>query len=81
MRYNGWKNYETWVTALWLSNDYYLSDTLEDMSNLLDVYELSEFIENLICENSPDAKGVYGDLLTHAINNVDFYEIAENYVS
>jgi hypothetical protein len=21
-RYNGWTNYETWVTALWLDNDY-----------------------------------------------------------
>jgi hypothetical protein len=21
-KYNGWKNYETWVTALWIDNDY-----------------------------------------------------------
>ena len=21
-KYNGWNNYETWVTALWIDNDY-----------------------------------------------------------
>lgn len=29
--FQGWKNYETWVTALWISNDYHLCQSISDV--------------------------------------------------
>lgn len=70
-KYNGWTNYETWVTALWLDND-------EDLYNELNIkakelyaeatkeyniedsikeatYKLSLEIQSLIEDNTPTA--------------------------
>ena len=82
--YNGWKNYETWCIKLWLDNDQgeqeYMMELTRD--NLDDAHDLANVIKDYIEENMPEiANSVYLDLLQSAINNADFREIAESYIS
>ena len=86
--YNGWTNYQTWATKLWIDNDqgsqaYWLqraADHLEEndgdpvasRSNLAD--ELSDNHD----EYKPEVSGVYADLLTSALGLVDWREIAQS---
>ena len=30
--HNGYYNYETWLTALWIDNDQFLNETVHDMA-------------------------------------------------
>lgn len=90
--YNGWKNYQTWVTALWIDNDYgsyqYRCELVEqvreehkeeeDRENCL-ASSLKDWIEaqNPIAEDA----SVFVDLLNSALFEVDWHEIAENFLS
>lgn len=29
--YNGWTNYETWLTTLWIGNEPYLDETIKEL--------------------------------------------------
>lgn len=90
--YNGWNNYETWLTALWIDNDYssyqYRCELLEQVkaehqdkhkrenclaSNLRDWIES----QNPITESS----SLFTDLINSALSEVDWQEIAENFLS
>lgn len=84
--YNGYKNYETWVTALWMSNDanayFYWREVTKELMRENDdkdsmVAELADRIhvdiEGGICLDA----GLYSDLMQSAIDNIDFYELAE----
>lgn len=88
--YNGWTNYETWNLALWLDNggeaDYYHGRALEIMeSNEGDVdvstRELAGEIESAARDNAPDLDGFAGDMLSAALSEVNFEEIAAHYVA
>jgi len=95
-RYNGWTNYKTWNCALWLDNDYgeyqhWRSVTLEALRNadgdtLAEkkenaAYDLSKALESYIEENAPEVSGFYGDILHAALRKVNYYEIAEHWLS
>lgn len=78
MSYNGWTNYETWVVNLWLTDDggAYLSEIAEQVKDeenpelrMADI--LKEEIEN----GMPRLEGLYGDLLSTAIEEINFDEI------
>jgi len=48
-RYQGWKNYETWNLALWLSNDQGLYDMVRGWARKIrDPYKLADEIESFI---------------------------------
>lgn len=95
--YNGWTNYETWVTALWLDNDFDLYTELNIKAkelyaeatkeyNIEDsikeaTYKLSLEIKSLIEDNTPTTEGVYADLLNASISEINWYEIAEHYTN
>lgn len=88
--YNGWSTYETWNLALWLDNggeaDYYHGRALEVMeSNEGDVdvstRELADEIESAARDNAPDLDGFAGDMLSAALSEVNFEEIAAHYVA
>ncbi|MDJ0719080.1 MAG: hypothetical protein QNJ54_33450 [Prochloraceae cyanobacterium] len=90
--YNGWKNYETWLTALWIDNDYgsYLTrcemaEEIKQEYELEDeqVYYLSLKLKEWIEELNPirEQASLFTDLLNAAFMEVDWYEIAENFLS
>jgi hypothetical protein len=80
--YNGWSNYETWVTKLWMDNDYRSYNYFKEEGSNYEghPYEFAEHIKNVVEEEFiPELQtGLASDLLGHAIGNVNWYEIAES---
>lgn len=86
--YNGYVNYQTWAVSLWLDNDYgsytYYVERAEELieSNDGDIeqahHDLASKIEN--DHDNPIETGVYSDLLTHALGNVDWHGVAESFI-
>jgi hypothetical protein len=90
--YNGWTNYETWAAALWIDNDQssynYRNELAEqakknhrrkrDRINCL-ATSLKDWIEEL----NPliDQANLFCDLLNAALSEVDWHEIAENFLT
>lgn len=54
MTYNGYKNYETWNVALWITNDYELYSAVIEMKPKF----YKKFIEELEFENEKTPDGV-----------------------
>jgi len=91
MAYNGWTNYETWNVALWIDNDQgsyslrceWAQEAYDDNKDDLDAAkrQLADTIKDFVEENNPvtDAS-MYSDLLSAAISEVNWYEIAENWL-
>jgi len=89
MTYNGWTNYETWLTNLWFDNfdftDYVEDGVFDDMDNdeikdyVADYIESSvdEYVEQVI---GNDPNGFVQDLITSSLGEVDWREIADHYV-
>jgi hypothetical protein len=81
-KYNGWTNYPTWVTALWMDNDedsylYYR----EQARRAKDTWELSKSLKaeyNDFDNIGVDVTGVFSDLMTWALAYVNWDEIAEH---
>lgn len=95
-RYNGWTNYETWNVALWLDNDQgsynhwravaqecwddaepgtYL--TREENAKR----DLAERLKDKHEEAAPElGASVWSDLLSAALSEVDWDEIASHYI-
>ena len=83
-KYNGWKNYETWVVNLWIDNDQGFADTwreraeeVRDVSDLAD--EMQQFYTEL-AETEIPASGMFADLFNSALREVSWYDIAEHYI-
>ncbi len=92
MAYNGWSNYETWNVALWIDNEQgsysercEMSQSIYDDANG-DMDEakrkLSDWLKDWIEEMNPIASdaSLFSDLLNAALGEVDWYEIAENFL-
>jgi len=91
-RYNGWTNYETWVTALWIDNDQgsynhrcELAKQVrkEHEENCDRINCLATSLSDWIDELNPlsDKANLFCDLLNAALAEVDWHEIAENFLS
>lgn len=78
--YNGWKNYETWVTKLWMDNDYGTYEFWKEMArDNDDVHTLSNLMKDDAMKHMPElGASFYSDILTAGLEKVDWYEIAEN---
>jgi len=87
--YNGYENYQTWATALWMDNEPVSNDFLYDLANRESVYEtervelldkadqLEEYVKEMLLDDQSNGLGY--DLLHHAIGVVDWIGIIETH--
>lgn len=90
--YHGWKNYETWATALHIDNDEYTYNvarqivrdllTAEDDETKVAGWKVAEAIKDFVEDTmlAEEVTGLAGDLLGAALSEVDWHEIAVNYL-
>ena len=78
--YNGWKNVETWVIALWLNNDQNVYNETRDVDKVKCDYDAMNAIEEMVKECNPLIKGMYADIINHALNQVDWLAIAKSFM-
>ena len=85
MAYNGWKNYETWNVKLWLDNEEGTQELQnawahDVQNNHRPISDLADIIKDFIEENNPllGEASLYSDILSAALGDVDWYEIAEH---
>lgn len=91
--YNGWTNYETWNVKLWLDNEqgtYELQKEMAEQANQtpkVDVwtrkdttrFTLADLLKDYVEECNPlvDDASMYSDLMSAAIQEVNWQEIAD----
>ena len=86
MSYQGWKNYETWAVGLWIDNEQSTQEMMSEWARKASLGKnpravLADQIKELVEENAPDLGAtLYSDLLTAAISEVDWFELAKNYL-
>ena len=90
-KYNGWNNYETWATALWIDNDYgSYQHRCELVARAKEEHEDEEERQDCLASNLKDwiesqnplieYASLFTDLLNSALSEVDWQEIAENFL-
>ena len=85
MTYNGWSNYETWVTALWIDNEqgsYHYANELAEEHGFdgLEDGSLAQSLRDWIEDSQPELPAsVYSDLLGAAMSEINWQEIANGY--
>lgn len=96
-KYNGWTNYETWNVALWLGNDSGSQERCEELTQAAwndaeadktftreerATLDLADALKAEIEEFAPDlGASMFSDLLSAALGEVNWYEIAEHYIA
>lgn len=81
--YQGWSNYSSWCTALWLDNDQGDYSIMVDKAkeySVDDGYEFGQWIKEYVWEMKLEMTGLFDDLLTSALQEVDWTEIANHYL-
>ena len=74
-KYNGWTNYETWLTNLWFS-EYF--DYLSEDGCLTDIREsVEEHMDELI---GNERSGFLGDVIGTFMGEVNWKEIESHYI-
>ena len=80
-KYNGWSNYETWVTNLWLSNELPSCDYLRSLANdrTIKDYDKDQILKDYVEEMMPRLEAsLASDLLTSALIEVNWKEIIDD---
>ena len=77
--YNGWTNKATWLVKLWMDNDqssyfYWLDQAI----NTANCYQLADEIEHFHLDIAPENIGLFTDLLSTALSEVNWFEIAKS---
>ena len=79
--YNGWSNYPTWCVNLWLNNDEGLYNETRAHARRLRSSrgDLASLLKDWVSGDlAPDLGATFAaDLLGYAIDEVDWYEIAD----
>ena len=84
--YQGFSNYPTWAFKLWIDNEEgsynYWNDKAQSLADKHGkdgaVSYLAEELKNDITEFMPELEGMYSDIFTWAMGQVDWREIAES---
>ena len=79
--YNGYYNYETWLTALWIDNDQGLQEEVNELaSRAHSPYALANTLEDFIGELNPAPQaGLFSDFINSCLSEVNWEELAETY--
>lgn len=79
-KYNGWTNRATWLVQLWLDNEQGTQVALYDIarSNRESLANTADGIKDYIEELLPELDGFAADLMSVAIGEVNWSEIAEH---
>lgn len=89
--YQGWKNYQTWATKLWLDNEEWSYEEATNHAYEMVIagtphsdYEMADwldtFVDTHILSEVPDS-GLAADLFRSATDDIDWMEIAKSYMS
>lgn len=84
MSYQGWSNYETWVTKLWIDNEQGIySDVTSEAASEPDAYKLADWLQRYVddlLEGQAPESGLAADLFRSAFQEIDWREMAESYL-
>ena len=77
MAYNGWTNKETWLVNLWLG-DMFTED--QEAGTEITADYIEQLVDDMVCESMASPNGFVADLLSCALCEIDFDELADHYV-
>jgi len=76
--YNGWTNKATWLVNLWLTNEQATSEEMSCIArDLKTKYPVASAIREYVESLLPELDGFASDLMTYALDEVEWVEIAE----
>ena len=77
-KYNGWTNRATWLVNLWMSENFQM---IAEEGVTVDADYIRDYIEDFLCMESPDPSGFVQDLIAGALAEVNYFELAEHYIT
>ena len=88
LKYNGWTNYETWLTNLHFDNFDFeevmdIFDDCQDKGDMLNRIEeyIKDYVEEFVEQFRTDSRNLFiDDLINAALGEVDYRDIAEHYI-
>ena len=75
MDYNGWTNRQTWVVNLWMTNDDY-SQEIIDQGRPWSPDAIEALVDDMVAEVMPDTSSMVSDLFTL---DIDYRELADRW--
>ena len=75
MAYNGWTNRQTWVVNLWMTNDDY-SQEIIDQGRPWSPDAIEALVDDMVAEVMPDTSSMVSDLFTL---DIDYRELADSW--
>lgn len=93
--YNGWTNYETWAVALWIDNEEGSQNYWQDEARRtykvayatsyatkreMAKFALADAMKEEFEQSTPEVTGLWADLLSAALSEVDWHEVADHYL-
>jgi len=79
----GWKNYETWLVMMWINNEEYSQLHWQAMARTMTCRSLAENMKDEYQDslnNTKSLAGIWLDLITSALEEVCWREIAEHFI-
>ena len=78
---NGWKNHATWLINVWTDGDDEIARISQASGNRYDrTQALKEYVTEYYLERATDKASLMSDLLSSALCDVDWYELADKYI-